>query len=83
LSLKPGEPWEEGIWRPTAERLGLAPEPQIFSYEEIPRTPTGKVRRKVLEELMLEPPQSPAFPTSQERLREKAAAPPDPDTDGR
>lgn len=63
LSLKPGARWEEGIWRLAAERLGLAPEPLVFSGEEIPRTATGKVRRRVLEELVLGRLQSRSFQT--------------------
>lgn len=63
LSLKPGAPREEGSWRLAAERFGLAPEPLVFGCDEIPRTATGKVRRKVLEELVLERLQSPSSPT--------------------
>lgn len=63
LSLKPGAPWEGGIWRLLAERRGLAPEPLVLSREEIPRTITGKVKRNVLEQLVrrrLQPSPSPA-----------------------
>jgi len=54
LCLKADVPSEEGIWRFAAERFGLAPDPLLFNCEEIPRTATGKVRRKVLEQLVLE-----------------------------
>jgi acyl-coenzyme A synthetase/AMP-(fatty) acid ligase len=52
VSLKPGVPWEEAIWRSAAHQFGLMPEPLILAAEEIPRTATGKVRRKVLGEIV-------------------------------
>jgi acyl-coenzyme A synthetase/AMP-(fatty) acid ligase len=53
LTLKAGVPWEEGLWKLAADRFELAPAPLFLQRDEIPRTATGKVRRRVLEELVL------------------------------